>query len=169
VQARALPNWLRPGRTAQCNEVDDMLYRILPHCLAPLLAVIVLTGLTAAARADVDIHIQLNSQTMRVAVDGQTVAVWPVSTARPGYHTPTGRFRPYLLERMHYSSIYEDAPMPWSMFFYGGYAIHGTYETGRLGRPVSHGCVRLSPGNARTLYGIVQRQGARNTGITITR
>jgi lipoprotein-anchoring transpeptidase ErfK/SrfK len=51
--------------------------------------------------------------------------------------------------------------MPHSIFFSGGYAIHGTYATGSLGRPVSHGCVRLSPGHAAMLYDMVRREGAR--------
>jgi len=50
--------------------------------------------------------------------------------------------------------------MPHSIFFRGGYAIHGTYEVAHLGRPVSHGCVRLSPANAATLYALVKAEGA---------
>ena len=68
-----------------------------------------------------------------------------VSTARRGYRTPVGKYRPTRLERMWYSSKYENSPMPYSIFFLGGYAIHGTYEVKRLGRAVSHGCIRLHP------------------------
>ena len=82
---------------------------------------------------------------------------WKVSTAKRGYHTPSGTFNPYSLQIMHYSKKYDNAPMPNSIFFNGGYAIHGTPHVGNLGRPASHGCVRLSPANARTLYGIVKR------------
>jgi len=67
---------------------------------------------------------------------------------------------------MHYSKKYDNAPMPYSIFFTGGYAIHGTPHVGNLGRPASHGCVRLSPANARTLYGIVKNDP--NTTIRIT-
>jgi len=130
-------------------------------CLAMLASI-------ALARAGVDVHIQIGAQTATVAVDGATVAVWPVSTARRGYRTPRGSFRPYRLERMHYSSIYENAPMPYSTFFYGGFAIHGTMEVRNLGRPVSHGCVRLSPDNARVLYDLIRSYGLGSTSIVIS-
>jgi hypothetical protein len=51
--------------------------------------------------------------------------------------------------------------MPHSIFFLGGYAIHGTYSTAQLGRPASHGCVRLAPGNAAALFAMVKSEGAR--------
>ena len=104
---------------------------------------------------------------MSVAVDGADLATWPVSTARRGYRTPAGSYHPYSLERMHYSRLYDDTPMPYSIFFRGGYAIHGTTETRNLGRAVSHGCVRLSPANARTLFELVQSHGRQNTAIEI--
>jgi lipoprotein-anchoring transpeptidase ErfK/SrfK len=112
-----------------------------------------------AASARVRIHIDLGSQRMHVASASGTYS-WPVSTARPGYRTPRGVFSAKSLKRMHYSSKYDNAPMPHSIFFSGGYAIHGTYATGALGRPVSHGCVRLAPGHAAQLYSMVRREGA---------
>lgn len=118
-----------------------------------------------AARLDVDID--LSEQKMTVRLDARTLYYWPVSTARPGYRTPAGIFRPYRLERMWYSTIYDYAPMPYSIFFYGGYAIHGTTETSRLGRPASHGCVRLLPGNARILFELVRQVGMAATRIVI--
>ena len=90
---------------------------------------------------------------------------WPVSTARAGYYTPRGSYAPTGLQRMHYSKKYHMSPMPYSIFFRGGYAIHGTYATGALGRPASHGCVRLAPGNAKLLYEMVQNEGG---SISIT-
>jgi lipoprotein-anchoring transpeptidase ErfK/SrfK len=91
-----------------------------------------------------------------------------VSTARGGYVTPTGNFRPTRLERVWFSRKYDNSPMPNSVFFKGGYAIHGTQYVKSLGRPASHGCVRLHPDNARTLYNLVQSTGAKNTAIRIT-
>ncbi|MGJ0510123.1 MAG: L,D-transpeptidase [Methylocystis sp.] len=85
---------------------------------------------------------------------------WRVSTARSGYHTPKGSFAPIRMERMHYSRRYHMEPMPYAIFFKGGYAIHGSLRTQSLGRPVSHGCVRLSPSHAATLYRIVKAEGA---------
>lgn len=115
--------------------------------------------MAAPAGATVRIHIDLSSQRMTVNSSSGSY-VWAVSTARSGYVTPRGSYRPTSLQRMHYSRKYHMSPMPHSIFFRGGYAIHGTYATGALGRPASHGCVRLAPGNAAALFAMVQREGA---------
>jgi lipoprotein-anchoring transpeptidase ErfK/SrfK len=115
------------------------------------------------------VRIDLSRQRMNVSVDGQNRYSWPVSTGRPGYSTPIGTFKPKRLERVWYSTKYESAPMPYSIFFYGGFAIHGTEDVRHLGRPVSHGCVRLHPKNARALYNMVRRYGMRSTLIRIQR
>ena len=120
------------------------------------------------AEAQVLANINLSNQRMSVFVDGEPVYNWPVSTARPGYRTPTGTFRPTALFRYHRSTIYSGSPMPYSIFFLRGYAIHGSYETKYLGRPASHGCVRLHPSNAAALYHLVQRHGTGNTLIRIS-
>ncbi len=122
-----------------------------------------LCGLFAAsapARA-VTISVDLTAQRMHVTTAAGESYVWPVSTARSGFATPHGFYKPYSLQRMHYSRKYHMSPMPYSIFFRGGYAIHGTYETAQLGRPASHGCVRLAPANAALLFAMVQREGAR--------
>jgi lipoprotein-anchoring transpeptidase ErfK/SrfK len=124
--------------------------------------------LAAPASANVDVRVDVSSQTMTVTVDGWHYASWRVSTAREGYHTPRGRFRASHTERIHYSRKYDNSPMPYSVFFKGGYAIHGTGAVRRLGTPASHGCVRLHPSNAAELYNLVREHGARNTKITIT-
>jgi len=120
------------------------------------------------AFAGVLAQIDLSSQRMHVIVNGKSKYTWKVSTARRGYRTPTGSYKPTNLVRFHRSTIYDGSPMPHSIFFYKGYAIHGSYETKHLGRPASHGCVRLHPSNAARLYGLVQQHGARNTTIRIT-
>ena len=125
-------------------------------------------ALPGAAFAGVVAQINLSSQRMHVFVNGKPAHTWKVSTARSGYRTPTGTYKPYHLARRHYSSIYNNSPMPHSIFFYKGYAIHGSYETKYLGRAASHGCVRLHPSNAARLYSLVQRYGAGNTTIRIT-
>jgi lipoprotein-anchoring transpeptidase ErfK/SrfK len=122
----------------------------------------------AAQAASVNVRIDLSDQRMSVSVGGKPAYHWAVSTARRGYRTPTGTFRPIRLERIWFSRKYDDAPMPFSIFFLGGYAIHGTNEVRNLGRPVSRGCVRLHPDNARKLFSLVQEHGARNTHVTIT-
>ena len=131
--------------------------------------VAVMSAAPALAKGGLSVRIDLSLQRMQVIIDGRPAYNWAVSTARPGYRTPTGRFHPVRLERVWYSSIYDSAPMPHSVFFHGGYAIHGTYQVGSLGRPVSHGCVRLSPGHAATLFSLVQHYGRGNTVIVIGR
>lgn len=120
------------------------------------------------AWADVRIRIDKSSQTMTVAVDGWSQYQWPVSTAKRGYYTPTGSWRPFRLERSWYSRKYDNAPMPHSIFFTGGYAIHGTVHVSQLGRPASRGCIRLHPSHARELFALVRQYGMKNTRITIT-
>ena len=122
----------------------------------------------SSASAEVVIRVHRASQMLSVFVDGAPYATWRVSTARRGYRTPVGAFRPSRLERIWYSSKYDDAPMPNSIFFAGGYAIHGTTEIRNLGRPVSHGCIRLHPAHARELFDLVRSHGRRATRIVIS-
>jgi lipoprotein-anchoring transpeptidase ErfK/SrfK len=114
-------------------------------------------------------QVDLSSQRMTVKVNGQVKYRWKVSTGRAGYSTPTGTYRPQRLERSWYSRKYDNAPMPYSIFYSGGYAIHGTNSIGRLGRRASHGCIRLHPGNASRLFSMVQRYGMGTTRVVITR
>lgn len=113
---------------------------------------------TAEAAASIVVRIDKSTQTMRVIVDGEQRHTWAVSTGRAGYNTPNGSYRPQRLERSWRSRKYGMAPMPHSIFFRGGYAIHGTNMVSRLGRVDSHGCIRLAPGNARVLFEMVARQ-----------
>jgi lipoprotein-anchoring transpeptidase ErfK/SrfK len=123
------------------------------------LSPLALLGLIVAANATVRIHIDLSAQQMNVeSFCGRYTR--PVSTARSGYYTPPGSYAPTGMQRMHYSRKFHMSPMPYSIFFRGGYAIHGSYETLSLGRPASHGCVRLDPANAALLYRMVDAEGA---------
>jgi hypothetical protein len=127
-------------------------------CLVPL----------SAAQAAILITIDKAAQKMTVDVDGATRWVWPVSTGRRGYDTPAGSFRPFRMEEDHYSKEWDDAPMPYSIFFTGeGHAIHGSYETRNLGRPASHGCVRIAPKNAEKLFALVQREGMEKARVVV--
>ena len=108
------------------------------------------------------------SQKMTVTLDGDTVYKWPVSTGAPGYETPSGTFRPFRLEKEHYSNEWDDAPMPHSIFFTaGGHAVHGSYHVKSLGRRASHGCVRLHPDNAAKLFALVKKTGMSNTRVVV--
>lgn len=122
--------------------------------------------LTSNARAEVDIVIDVSEQKMYVETPLE-IYEWDVSTGRKGYSTPRGIYQPYMLKPMHYSSKYDNAPMPHSIFFHGGYAIHATEAINNLGRPASHGCVRLHPQNARWLYRLVREYGKENVFIIV--
>jgi lipoprotein-anchoring transpeptidase ErfK/SrfK len=142
--------------------------RVLP--LVAVLAVfssLLFAGPTVA-QAGVVARVSLSTQRMQVYVDGQPRYSWPVSTARRGYRTPTGTFQPTALTVWHRSTIYSGSPMPYSIFFLRGYAIHGSYEIKHLGTPASHGCVRLHPSNAKALYSLISAYGRANTTIQIT-
>ena len=136
--------------------------KVLGRGAAVALAGFLGLGLWATpAAAVVQIDIDLSKQRMVVSDKRGAKHVWPISSGRRGYVTPRGHFRPTALKRMHYSRKYDNAPMPHSIFFRGGYAIHGTNAVGLLGRPASHGCVRLAPGAAARLFSMVRRDGAR--------
>lgn len=123
--------------------------------------------LVVGAKADVFITVDKSEQRMYVETPTDRF-VWDVSTGRKGYTTPSGSYQPYRLAKLHYSKKYDNAPMPYSIFYHGGYAIHATGEVERLGNPASHGCVRLELRNARWLYRIVKEYGQENTYITVT-
>ena len=136
--------------------------------LAAVMVMLAVHGGFAPAQASkIVAKIDISSQRMYVYKNGRKLYSWRVSTGRGRYRTPTGSYRPTILKRMHYSSKYNNAPMPYSIFFRGGYAVHGTNHIRRLGRRASHGCVRLHPRNAATLYHLVRRNGRRNARIVI--
>lgn len=132
-------------------------------------AVLGLLTMLPAARAEILIAIDKGTQSMTVSVDGHRRWLWPVSTGRIGYTTPAGSYRAFRMEEDHYSKEWDEAPMPHSIFFTRqGHAIHGTYETRRLGSPASHGCVRLSTQNAAALFALVRQRGVTNTQVVVT-
>ena len=138
--------------------------RVVRALLAAML--VALAGATRAG-AGVLVEVDRSSQTMTVTADDGQRYTWPVSTGRPGYGTPAGTFHPQMMARHWFSRVYYNAPMPYSIFFYYGFAIHGSYEIARIGRPASHGCIRLHPEDAAVLFDLVQRQGMRNTTIVV--
>ena len=132
-------------------------------------SIIALLTTDVAHAGKVKVKIDISSQKMYVTVNGARRHTWPVSTARRGYRTPIGHFRPTRMHARYFSKKYRGAPMPHSIFFYGGYAIHGTNHIKRLGQPASHGCIRLHPSNARKLFALVRSNGPKNTRISIQR
>lgn len=111
--------------------------------------------------------IDLSKQRMTVMNGDEVLHVWPISSGRRGYITPNGTYYPQWRARMWRSKQYGGAPMPYSVFFHRGYAVHGTYATGLLGRPASHGCIRLSNKNAATFYKLVDEHGMQSTQIVV--
>lgn len=121
-----------------------------------------------SAEAKLDILVDKATQRMLVIQDGYIRFMWPVSTGRDTTQTPNGVYAPQRLERNWSSTAYYDSPMPFSIFFHNGYAIHGSYAIDRLGGPASHGCVRLHPHHAAILFDLVQQEGPNRTSIEIT-
>ncbi|MGE0499998.1 MAG: L,D-transpeptidase [Rhizobiaceae bacterium] len=124
--------------------------------------------MSGAQAASLVAKIDVSSQTMTVSKYGQVIHKWRVSTARSGYITPRGTYRPQRLHKMWYSRKYDMSPMPYSVFYHGGYAIHGTNYVKRLGSPASHGCVRLETANAAKFYSLVRQAGMGNTRIIVS-
>lgn len=139
--------------------------RFVPLILAAMLAIVPASAHTASLVAKVS----LANQTMTVIHNGQVLYRWPVSTARKGKVTPTGQWSAKWLSKNHRSSRYENAPMPYAIFYNGNYAVHGTYQVNRLGRPASAGCVRLHPDHAARLFSLTKRVGLKQTRIVVQR
>ena len=137
--------------------------------VALLLTTFLAAAVIGTAQAEILITIDKSAQRMTVARDGEAFYTWPVSTGRSGYATPSGSYTAFRMEADHYSKEWDEAPMPHSIFFTKiGHAIHGSYETKKLGTPASHGCVRLSPAHAATLFAMVQQDGVTNTKVVLT-
>jgi lipoprotein-anchoring transpeptidase ErfK/SrfK len=135
------------------------------HCAAAVLALGLLPGVAFADR--VEAYVSISSQTMKVYHEGRLLFIWPVSTAKAGKITPAGVYEPEFLSKNHRSRRYNNAPMPFAIFYDGNYAIHGTDQIKRLGKPASHGCVRLHPDNAKILFQMVKAEGMENTRVVI--
>jgi len=131
----------------------------------PFVAFMALCSATQAQ--DVRVTVDKTAQRLTVELDGVKQYEWPISTARRGYKTPNGNYRPEWLARKWFSRQYDWSPMPYSIFFSGGYAIHGSYEISHLGNPASHGCIRLHPDNAAILFALV-KSNTNSTQIVVT-
>lgn len=141
--------------------------KFLIGVVAGILSAAAFTASASAEAGTLKVKIDLTRQRLMVQEHGETIYAWPISSGRAGYRTITGSFTPQWMTRMHYSRKYDNSPMPNAIFFHGGFAIHGTYATGQLGSPASHGCVRLSPRNAKTLYNLVSKHGRARTTISV--
>ena len=126
-------------------------------------------GVAGAKKVAVLVNIDKTNQQMTVSLDGVETYQWRVSTGRAGYSTPSGTYTATSMNKIWYSKQWDNAPMPHSIFFMkDGHAIHGSLDVKNLGKPVSHGCVRISPKNAATLYALVKENGLENTQVAVT-
>lgn len=137
---------------AEAPPLPDM--RVLAAATAGVAALV-----HEATKEVIEVRVSISKQMMEVRHRGELIYEWPVSTARKGKITPRGSFKPQWLSRNHKSSLYNNAPMPYSIFYSGHYAIHGTDQESKLGRPASAGCVRLSRANAKILFAMVVEEG----------
>jgi hypothetical protein len=136
--------------------------------LGILFGVLFELALTPPASANILVTIDKSNQQMSVDVDGAQRYLWPVSTGRPGYDTPSGTFKPNRMDADHFSQEWDNAPMPHAIFFdLDRHAIHGFFDVKRLGSAVSHGCVRLSPDHAQTLFNLVKAEGMSETKVVV--
>lgn len=119
------------------------------------------------ARPTLVATINLSTQSMSVSSNGRPLYTWRISSGRSGYETPRGTFRPGWMARTWHSRKYNMAPMPYSVFFNGGIATHGTTAVGRLGSPASHGCIRLHTAHARSFFNLVKSHGMSRTRIIV--
>ncbi len=127
-----------------------------------------LLGFTNTASAAVEARVNIASQRMEVLVDGVRAGEYTVSTGKRGHRTPTGVFVPQRMHKTYYSHKYHNSPMPNSIFIVGGIALHGTNDIRHLGKPASHGCIRLHPRDAAALFGLVREHGMTNAKVVIT-
>jgi hypothetical protein len=169
--AWTIRHWSAEARTSTRLRVFtsiELPFRGATALLFALTAVIASTSGARSVFANVLISVDKSTQVMSVSVNGVPRHQFTVSTGRAGYGTPTGTYHPQRLERTWFSRLYYNSPMPHSIFFHGGYAIHGSYEINRLGGPASHGCIRLHPANAATLFALVESEGRGATTIVIS-
>jgi hypothetical protein len=144
------------------------MYRVTIVIAAAVTAAVAALATAAPANAALLITIDKSTQRMSVVLDDLQIFDWPVSTGQRGYDTPSGEFKPFRMEKDHFSREWDDAPMPHSIFFtMRGHAIHGTNHVKGIGQPVSHGCVRLAPQNAATLFKLVKQEGMANTRVVL--
>ncbi len=133
-----------------------------------LLWMLTLLSSTTAQAGKILVKVDISQQRMTVYQNGFPRYNWKVSTARRGKVTPRGRWKAKWLSRHHRSSRYNGAAMPHSIFYSGNFAIHGTYNIKRLGRPASAGCIRLHPKNAAILFDLTKSYGLRNTTVSVS-
>jgi len=150
-------------RESSCQRLEYVMRRLA----AVVISIFIFLSGSSSAEAKLEVLVDKPTQQMWVVVDGKVRHVWSVSTGRGQQGTPNGTYTPERMERMWRSRAYYQSPMPYSIFFHKGYAIHGSYAISQLGGPASHGCVRLHPDHAAILFALVEQEGPGNTTIVV--
>jgi lipoprotein-anchoring transpeptidase ErfK/SrfK len=153
-----------------CTSLNQLMRTALLSTVVTTASVLFLvTAQAGTEKVAVLANIDKTNQEMTVFLNGVEAYEWPVSTGRAGYSTPSGTYTATSMNEIWYSKQWDNAPMPHSVFFMkDGHAIHGSLDVRNLGKPVSHGCVRISPKNAATLYALVKKNGLENTQVVVT-
>jgi lipoprotein-anchoring transpeptidase ErfK/SrfK len=120
---------------------------------------------------DKKIQVDLSTQTIFAYQDNKLIYQFPISSGR-WYPTPTGTFKPWAKipsTRMTggnpaIGTYYNLPGVPYVVYFYQGYAIHGAYWHNNFGHPMSHGCINVAVNNAALLYKFIDY----DTPITIS-
>lgn len=122
-----------------------------------------------ASAASLQATVDLSKQRMYVSVDGKRKYSWRVSTGKQGWRTRPGSYTPFAQRKKFYSSKWKMS-LPYLVWIgQDGTAIHGTYQSSKLGRTASHGCIRLSIGNAKKFYSLVEKHGMWGTEVKVRR
>jgi lipoprotein-anchoring transpeptidase ErfK/SrfK len=155
--ARAMAIQVAPAETKTADTPDDDKKPEIVEAPKPPAPPVI----TLVAKVD------LTAQKVTVFEHGKPKHTWTISSGARGYETPRGTFQPGWMAKMWYSKQYDNSPMPHSVFFKDGAALHATQWTSQLGRPASHGCVRLAPANAAKFYALVSAHGMKHTRISV--
>lgn len=123
---------------------------------------------SAASAERLVAKVSLKKQTIVVSLDGEMIYKWAVSTGKKDFETPPGFYNAQRKYTMWLSKTYDNAEMPFAVFFYEGYAIHGTKALKMLGKPASHGCVRVATPNAKIFYDLVGEVGLKETLVEVS-
>ncbi|MGB5194033.1 MAG: L,D-transpeptidase [Polyangiales bacterium] len=105
------------------------------------------------------IHVNLPEQTLVAYEGAKPVYATVISSGKEGYEPPTGLFevqQKYISTTMNATDpidgFYEVEEVPWTLYYHGGYALHGAYWHTDFGKVRSHGCTNIAPVDARWLY-----------------
>ncbi len=159
-----LTTWLRPARAFGTWRNQSLLmslvlsFTISEPTIAPSFALSAnsITSNIAALKRSNQRWIEIRLSTQRlIAWEGKTmVHAVIVSTGKATTSTPVGSFEiqsKYRIARMQ-GDDYDIPDVPYTMYYSGGYAIHGAYWHRSFGTPVSHGCVNVAPDHAQWLF-----------------